>query len=255
MASASGVDNTSAIRVEQLKHRYPDGNEALDGVDLEVRCGERVALVGPNGAGKSTLLRHLNGLLTPTHGRVWVMGQEVIPANYAAVRRRVGYVFQDSNDQLFCPSVLEDVAFGPLHLELPLEQVAQRVKRALAAVGLAGFESRVPQRLSAGEKRLVSLATVLSYDADVLVLDEPGTSLDPRNRRRLMGLLAGLDGTQLVATHDLDLAWELCRRVVLLAEGRVVADGPARQVLSDRKLLETSGLELPLRLQGRADHE
>lgn len=130
MAPASGADNTPAIRVEQLRHRYPDGNEALGGVDLEVRCGERIALVGPNGAGKSTLLRHLNGLLTPTHGRVWVMGQEVVPANYAAIRRRVGYVFQDSNDQLFCPSVLEDVAFGPLHLELPLEQVAQRVRRA-----------------------------------------------------------------------------------------------------------------------------
>ena len=249
MTPPGSADNTPAIKVAQLEHHYPDGNQALRGVDLTVRVGERVALVGPNGAGKSTLLRHLNGLLRPTHGQVRVMGLEVVPANYAEVRRRVGYVFQDPNDQLFCPSVLEDVAFGPLHLELPLEQVAERVKRALAAVGLTDFERRAPQRLSAGEQRLVSLATVLSYEADILVLDEPSTGLDPRNRRRMLGLLAGLPGTQLVATHDLDLAWELCRRVVLLAEGRIVADGAAREVLSDRELLERSGLELPLRLQ------
>jgi cobalt/nickel transport system ATP-binding protein len=244
------TDDRPAIRVEGLHHRYPDGNEALRGVDLQVRNGERVALVGPNGAGKSTLLRHLNGLLQPTQGRVWVMGVEVLPDTYADVRRRIGYVFQDPNDQLFCPSVLEDVAFGPLHLGLPLEQIGLRVRDALAAVGLAGFEHRAPQRLSAGEKRLVALATVLSYQAEVLVLDEPSTALDPRNRRRLVGLLAQLDGTQLLATHDLDLAWEVCERVVLLSAGSVVAAGPTREILSRRELLEAHGLELPLRLQG-----
>ena len=238
-----------AIRVEHLTHRYPDGNEALHDVDLAVRPGERVALVGPNGAGKSTLLRHLNGLLEPTHGRVWITGLEVVPANYAAVRRRVGYVFQDPNDQLFCPSVLEDVAFAPLHLDLPLEQIGQRVRHALAAVGLAGFEHRVPQRLSVGEKRLVSLATVLSYDAEILVLDEPSLALDPQNRRRLIALLAQLDGTQLIATHDLDFAWDLCSRAVLLADGRVVSEGPTRELLSNQPLLAQHGLELPLRLQ------
>jgi len=253
MAPAREVGDSPAIRVENLHHRYPDGNEALRGVDLEVRRGERVAIVGPNGAGKSTLLRHLNGLLEPTDGRVWAAGLEVTPPNYVAVRRRIGYVFQDPNDQLFCPSVLEDVAFGPLHLGLPLEDVAGRVRRALAAVGLNGFEHRVPQRLSAGEKRLVALATVLSYDADILVLDEPSSSLDPRHRRRLIGLLAQLAGTQLIATHDLDLAWECAGRVMLLSQGRVVAEGSSGDVLSNRALLEAHGLELPLRLQAAAD--
>ena len=243
------TESTPAIAIVQLRHRYPDGNEALSGINLEVQSGERVALVGPNGAGKSTLLRHLNGLLLPTAGRIFINGLPVIAANFTEVRRRVGYVFQDSNDQLFSPTVLEDVAFGPLHLGLPLEQVARRVKTALAEVGLSGFEHRVPQRLSAGEKRLVSLATVLSYEADVLILDEPSTALDPRNRRRLIHLLAGLGGTQLIATHDLDLAWELCQRVIVLAAGAVVRDGPAHDILSDRELLEASGLELPLRLQ------
>ncbi|MGD8450589.1 MAG: ABC transporter ATP-binding protein [Phycisphaerae bacterium] len=247
--SDAPAQNGIALRIEGLQHRYPDGNDALRGVDLEVPCGQRVALVGPNGAGKSTLLRHLNGLLAPTAGRLWVMGREVVPANFAEVRRRVGYVFQDANDQLFSPSVLEDVAFGPLHLGLPLEEVGRRVRQALAAVGLTGFEGRAPQKLSAGEKRLVALATVLSYDADVLVLDEPSTALDPRNRRRLLKLLMSLSGTQVVATHDLDLAWELCERAVLLAGGQVVADGPAREILADAGRLQASGLELPLRLQ------
>jgi energy-coupling factor transporter ATP-binding protein EcfA2 len=238
----------AAIRVERLHHRYPDGNEALRGVDLEVRAGERVALVGPNGAGKSTLLRHLNGLLVPTAGRMWVMGIEVAPPAYVEIRRRIGYVFQDPNDQLFCPSVLEDVAFGPLHLGLPLEQVAQRVQRALAAVGLSGFEHRAPARLSAGEQRLVALATVLSYDAEILLLDEPTMALDPSNRRRLIRLLAGLGGTQLIATHDLDLAWDLCSRCVLLSAGKAIAGGATHDLLADRALLEAHGLELPLRL-------
>lgn len=236
----------AAIRVEALSHRYPDGNEALCGVDLTIHCGERVALVGPNGAGKSTLVRHLNGLLTPTAGRLFIGGLEVVAANYAAVRRRVGFVFQDANDQLFCPTVLEDVAFGPLHLGLPVVQVIERVQRALARVGLPGFERRVPQKLSAGEKRLVAIATVLSYEPEILVLDEPSAALDPRNRRRLIGWLKEIGGTQLVATHDLDLAWELCERTVLLAGGRLRADAPARTILSDRRLLESSGLELPL---------
>lgn len=242
-------DHAAAILVEGLYHQYPDGVQALRGVDLQVRRGERVAVVGPNGAGKSTLLRHLNGLLQPTDGRVAVMGLEVSPPSYVEVRRRLGYVFQDSNDQLFSPTVLEDVAFGPMHLGLPLEQVAGRVRLALARVGLDGFGARVPQRLSAGEKRLVALATVLSYGAEILVLDEPSTALDPRNRRRIINLLRELEGTQLIATHDLDLAWELCPRAALLADGRIVADGDTRTILADRDLLAAHGLELPLRLQ------
>ena len=238
------------LHVERLHHRYPDGNEALRGVDFELRAGERVAIVGPNGAGKSTLLRHLVGLLEPGSGAIYVDGLKVCPRNYAQIRRRIGYVFQDPNDQLFCPTVLEDVAFGPLHLGMPVEQVVGRVRTALARVGLTGFEQRVPQHLSAGEKRLVALATVLSYEPQILVLDEPSASLDPRNRRRLIHLLLELGGTQLIATHDLDLAWEVCPRTILMNAGKLVQDGPTRQILSDRRLLENAGLELPLRLSG-----
>ncbi len=239
-----------AVRLERLVHRYPNGIEALRGVDLEVPTGQRLALVGPNGAGKTTLLLHLNGLLKATGGRVWICGLEVSAGNHAAVRRQIGYVFQDPDDQLFCPTVLEDVGFGPLHLGLPPEAIGAAVRQALAAVGLPGFEQRVPQRLSAGEKRLVALATVLSYQPEILVLDEPSAWLDPRNRRMLIELLGKLNKTQIVATHDLDLAWDLCDRTVLLCHGQVHADGPTRELLSDRKLLEANGLELPLRLQG-----
>jgi cobalt/nickel transport system ATP-binding protein len=246
---ASESAETPAIRVEHLVHEYPDGVEALQGVDLEVAAGQRVALVGPNGAGKTTLLLHLNGLLKPTRGRVWIRGIEVLPAAYPAVRRRVGYVFQDPDDQLFSPTVFEDVAFGPLHLGTGSAEVGEAVQQALAVVGLAGFEGRVPQRLSAGEKRLVALATVLSYQPEILVFDEPSAALDPGNRRQLIKLLLKLDGTQVVATHDLDFAWEVCDRTVLLTHGHVHADGPTREVLADRVLLEANGLELPLRLQ------
>jgi cobalt transport protein ATP-binding subunit len=239
----------SVIRLEGLFHRYPDGVDALRGVDLEVSSGQRVALVGPNGAGKTTLLLHLNGLLKPTQGRVWVGGIEVRPSTYTDVRRCVGYVFQDPDDQLFSPTVFEDVAFGPLHLGLPPSEIEPAVERALTFVGLPGFARRVPQRLSAGEKRLVALATVLSYNPKILVFDEPSAALDPRNRRQLIKLLTKLDSTQLIATHDLDFAWEVCDRTVLLAHGHIHADGPTREILRDRALLEVNGLELPLRLQ------
>jgi len=247
------AQQAAAVELEHVSFRYPDGVEALRDVSLRVGVGERIALVGPNGAGKSTVLRQLNGLLTPTAGTVHVMGLPVVPANLTAVRRHIGYVFQDADDQLFCPTVLEDVAFGPLHLGLPTEEVLRCVRRALELVGLVGYERRVPQRLSAGEKALVALATVLSYSADVLVLDEPSASLDPKNRRRLLTVLADLGRTQLVATHDLDFAWEHCPRTVLLADGRVVADGRTFDLLANAELLEPHGLELPLRLQGRLE--
>ena len=241
-----------AVRLQGLTHRYPDGIEALRGVTLDVRAGERIALVGPNGAGKTTLLRHLNGLLQPTHGRGWVAGLELVPANYAEIRRRVGFVFQDPDDQLFCPTCFEDVAFVPLHLGVTHAEIDECVAAALATVGLPDFARRVPQRLSAGEKRLVALATVLSYGPDLLVFDEPSAALDPQNRRRLIRLLTRLDSTQIVATHDLDLAWDLCDRAILLAGGTVRADGPTHTVLADQSLLEHHGLELPLRLQGHS---
>jgi len=240
-----------AVVTRDLRFAYPDGAEVLRGVNLRVTCGERVAIVGPNGAGKSTLLRHLIGLLRAHAGAIHVMGHEVVPENYRTVRRCIGYVFQDPDDQLFSPSVLEDVAFGPLHLDLPHEEIESRVDRALEAVDLTGFDHRAPQRLSEGEKRRVAVATVLSYDPDILVLDEPTADLDPKNRRRLIELLGRMNRTLLVATHDLDLAWELCQRVVLLRCGTVVADGPARRLLADAELLQANDLELPLLLQGR----
>jgi cobalt/nickel transport system ATP-binding protein len=241
----------AAIQLDRLCFQYPDGVDALCEVSLRIEVGERVALVGPNGSGKSTLLRHLTGLLSPSSGQLSVMGLSLARENLIEIRRRVGYVFQDADDQLFCPTVLEDVAFGPLHLGLPTDEVVRRVRESLEMVGLSGYERRVPQKLSSGEKTLVALATVLSYSADVLVLDEPSASLDPRNRRRIMGVLAKLGGTQFIATHDLDLAWELCERTVLMAEGRVVADGKTRELLVQRELLEKNGLELPLMIQGR----
>lgn len=244
------TDNT-AVLLEGVRFTYPDGVEALRGVDCRMAVGERVALVGPNGSGKSTLLRHLTGLLMPTSGRVVVMDRPVTRENLVDIRRAIGYVFQDPDDQLFSPTVLEDVAFGPLHLGQDTNDILRRVRQALETVGLSGYERRVPQRLSAGEKALVALATVLSYSAEVLVLDEPSASLDPRNRRRVMGVLAGLNGTQVIATHDLDLAWELCGRTVLLSQGQIVADGPTRELLADSAALERYGLELPLMLQGR----
>jgi len=248
--AAGSVAVRPSVRVEGLHHCYPDGVLALRGVELEVAAGERVGIVGPNGAGKTTLLRHLNGLLHPTRGEVWIAGLRVTPAACPEVRRQVGYVFQDADDQLFCPTVYDDVAFGPSHLGLPAAEVDARVRQALAVVGLTGFEERVPQKLSAGQKRLVALAGVLSYDPSILVLDEPSAALDPRHRRRLINLLKGLDRTLIVATHDLDFVWDVCTRTVLLDAGHVHADGPTRTILGDRALLETNGLELPLRLQG-----
>ncbi len=241
---------TTALLLESVSFRYPDGVEALRQVSLRIAEGEKVALVGPNGSGKSTLLRQINGLLVPTQGTVSVAGMAVRSENLVSVRRLVGYVFQDPDDQLFCPTVLEDVAFGPQHLGLSTEHILRCVGDALSAVGLTGYERRVPHKLSAGEKALVALATVLSYSPKLLIMDEPSAALDPRNRRLLLGVLARLAGTQLVATHDLDFAWELCERTVLLCEGAIIADGPTREILSDRPLLEQHGLELPLRLQG-----
>ncbi len=230
-----------AIRVEGLRYRYPDGTEALRGIDLLVRKGESVALMGPNGAGKSTLALHLNGILTG-QGRVEVMGLEVNKKNVRRVRDLVGLVFQDPDDQLFSPTVREDVAFGPLNQRLPAEQVEHAVQRALAWVDLAGFEERSPHHMSFGEKKRVSLATVLSMDPEILVLDEPVANLDPRGRREFIELIGILEATKVVVTHDLDMARTVCDRIVLMDKGEVVADGRPEKLLSDIKLLERHGL-------------
>ena len=233
-----------AVEIEDLRFSYPDGREALAGVSLSVSKGERVALVGPNGAGKSTLLLCLTGILRGT-GSVRVAGVTLSRRTLREVRSRVGLVFQDPEDQLFMPTVAEDVAFGPSQTGLARAEVDSRVAGALRAVGLDGFGGRSPHHLSLGEKRACALATVLSMDPEVLALDEPTSGLDPRSRRRAIRLLASLGKTCLVATHDLEMALDLCPRVAVLDSGRVVADGDSARVLSDATLMEAHGLEVP----------
>jgi cobalt/nickel transport system ATP-binding protein len=239
---------SNAIEVTDLKYRYHDGTEALRGVNFTVTPGECVGLLGPNGSGKSTLLLHLNGLLpekASADGAVRIFDKPISAETVESVRRQVGLVFQDPDDQLFCPTVEEDVAFGPQQLGLPDAEVAARVHRALSQVGLHGFEHRATHHLSHGEKRRVCLAGVLACEPSVLVLDEPTSDLDPRGRREFKALLKGLPATKLIATHDLELAAELCSRVIVLDRGQVVANGPTHLVLNDEELMLAHGLERP----------
>jgi cobalt transport protein ATP-binding subunit len=233
------------VELEHLHFAYPDGYEALHGVDLRIGRGEKVALVGPNGAGKSTLMLHLNGIHTPTHGSVRIGGTLVDRSTVKRIRAEVGLVFQDPDDQLFSPTVFEDVAFGPIHLGRPTEEIHDRVERALAAVGMTGFERRLPHRLSLGQRKRVALATVLSMDPSVLVFDEPSAGLDPRGRRELIEVMRGLDQTLLVSTHDMRLVAEVFPRTVVMDDGRIVADGPTETLLADDALLHAHGLERP----------
>ena len=242
------MSGTPAIELEDLRFAYGDGREAIAGVSCRVEGGERVALVGPNGAGKSTLLLLLVGVLRG-EGTIRVGGEVLSRSTLREIRRMVGLVFQDPDDQLFMPTIAEDVAFGPAQTGLTRDELDKRVEEALESVGMAGFGSREPHHLSGGEKRAASLATVLSMRPDVLALDEPTTGLDPRSRRRVIGLLKRREQAMLVATHDLEMVLELCGRVVLLDEGKVVTDGPTREVLRDQALMEAHGLEVPLSIK------
>lgn len=237
------------IEVNGLTHTYPDGTPALRGVSFRITHGEAVAIIGANGAGKSTLLHHLNGYLLPTQGEVRVGGCPVTKTTLPTVRRTVGMVFQDPDDQLFMPTVFDDVAFGPLHLGFSAGEAERKVTEALSTVGALHLKDRPPYRLSGGEKRAVAIATVLSMTPDILVMDEPTASLDPRSRRRVINLLKSFTHTKIIATHDLDMAMDVCARVLVLHEGAVVADRPAKDGLRDAPTLEACGLEVPLRLQ------
>ncbi len=239
------------IEVTNLHYAYPDGTQALNGVDFLIGHGESVAIVGPNGAGKSTLLAHIVGLHHPRSGRVVVGDTPVTSETLADVRRSVGMVFQDPDDQLFMPTVAEDVAFGPMNLNLPPDVIDGRVADALERVGASALADRPPYRLSGGEKRAVAIATVLAMSPSVLVLDEPSSNLDPRARRRLIELLRSFEHTKLIATHDLDLALDVCERTIVIHEGQVAADGPTTRVFGDEGLLDACGLEKPLVMQGR----
>jgi cobalt/nickel transport system ATP-binding protein len=241
----SGPVEAPAVSVRGVGFAYPDGRMALDGVDLEVAPGERVAVLGPNGAGKSTLVLHLNGILEAQRGEVIVGGLPVVKRNLPEVRRRVGIVFQDPDDQLFMPTVHDDVAFGPAQAGLRDDDLACRVADALAAVGMTDRRDAAPHHLSFGQRRRVAIATVLASEPDVLVLDEPTANLDPAARRELTEVLAALDVTLLVVTHDLPYALETCERAVVLDEGRIVADGSSADVLADGDLLAAHRLYLP----------
>lgn len=236
---------TPAVRITALRHVYPDGQVALDGVDLVIAVGERVAVLGPNGAGKTSLMLHLNGVLTAGAGIVEIGGIPVVRKTLRQIRQRVGLVFQDPDDQLFMPTVAQDVAFGPANFGVTGDALAERVRAALEAVSLSDQAQRSPAHLSAGQRRRAALATVLACRPEVLVLDEPSANLDPMGRRELAEALAALETTMLIVTHDLPYAAQLCERAVVMDEGRVVADGDIGSVLADAELLARHRLEVP----------
>jgi len=237
--------NRPALEVDDLLFAYPDGTQALFGVSFVIERGERVALLGPNGAGKTTLVMHLNGIHTCQKGSVTVGGLPVVKQNLREIRRRVGIVFQDPDDQLFMPTVREDVAFGPANLGVRGDELGARVQAALAAVGMDGFADRAPHHLSFGQRRRVAVATVLAMEPEILVLDEPSSNLDPAGRRELAGVLTSLDITMLMVTHDLPYALELCPRSIVMNGGALMADGPTVGVLSNDHLMTANRLELP----------
>jgi cobalt/nickel transport system ATP-binding protein len=244
--------STPVLDVRGLAYAYPDGHQALFGVELHVHRGERVALLGPNGAGKTTLVLHLNGILVAGAGTVAVSGLPVEKANLKEIRRRVGVVFQDPDDQLFMGSVRADVAFGPSNLGLRGAALDTRVMHALDLVGMADFADRPPHHLSFGQRRRVAVATVLAMEPEILVLDEPSSNLDPASRRELADIIRSLDVTVLMVTHDLPYALELCPRSVVLSDGHVVADGTTYEVLTDDALMRAHRLELPFGFDPRA---
>lgn len=237
------------VEVQDLNHTYPDGTKAVRGISFRIHHGESVAVVGANGAGKSTLLLHLNGYLTPQTGMVRIGDFPLTKATVMDIRKTVGMIFQNPDDQLFMPTVYEDVAFGPQNLGLPPEEVELRVQDALTRTGVAHLRERPPYKLSGGEKRAVAIATVLSMSPDILVMDEPTSNLDPKARRGLIELLDGFQHTKIIATHDLDMVLDLCERTIVIHDGKIMADGPTEAIFKDLDLMQASHLEKPFRLQ------
>lgn len=238
------------IEVRDLRYTYPGSREAVRGMSFLIGHGESVGVIGANGAGKSTLLLLLTGLLFPDSGEVRIGDMPLTKRTLDAVRKHLGMVFQNPDDQLFTASVFDDVAFGPRNMGLAEDEVARRVSEALETVGAAHLSARAPHRLSGGEKRAAAIASVLAMQPDALIMDEPTAALDPRARRRIIGLMNGFSHTKIITSHDLDMIWETCSRVLVVRDGAIEADGPAQALLSDRALLERCGLELPLTLQG-----
>ncbi len=238
------------VEVKQLCHVYPDGTEALRDVSFRIHHGEAVAVIGANGAGKSTMLLRLAGCLTATGGTIRIGDHQLGKATLAEIRGTVGIVFQNPDDQLFMPTVFDDVAFGPLNQGLDTATVATRACEALTRVGMWALRDRPPYHLSAGEKKRVAIATVLSMRPGILVLDEPTSGLDPRSRRQLIALLHGFHHTRIITSHDLDMVLELCERTIVLHEGMVMADGPTREIFRDEALLAACHLEKPLAMLG-----
>lgn len=249
------LPKSCSIELRRLTFRYPSGRVALEDVSCLISPGERVAVVGPSGAGKSTLLMHLNGLLpaqpvvADDAAQVFVQADPVTKPRLKDIRRKIGFLFQDPDDQLFCPTVQEDVAFGPLNLGVKSDEIIERVQQSLDAVGLPQHGSRNPSQLSTGERKRVCLAGVLACQPSALVLDEPTSNLDPRARRQLLGILKGFAGTQIIATHDLDFVLDHCSRALVLDGGKLQADGPVETVLSNSVLMDRHGLEVPWRLR------
>lgn len=238
------------VEVKDLEYTYPDNTKALCGITFRILHGESVGIVGANGAGKSTLLSHLNGILTPSAGTVRIGDYSLTKQTLRQIRRTVGMVFQDPDDQLFMPTVYDDVAFGPLNLGFLPDEIEQRVMAALETVGAAHLKNRPPYRLSGGQKRSVAIASVLAMSPDILVMDEPSSGLDPFARRQLIKLLLTFTHTKVIATHDLDLVLDLCERTIVLKDGKVLADGPTLAIFSDAALLEQGHLEKPFSMQG-----
>jgi cobalt/nickel transport system ATP-binding protein len=237
-----GLQTRNALDIENLYYQYPDGHEALHGVTLSIKYGEKVALVGPNGAGKSTLMLHLNGILTG-NGIVTIDNKQLTKKNIAEIRAKVGLVFQNPDDQLFSPTVFEDIAFGPLHMGYPEQEIRRRVNEALDLVQMRDYANRLSHHLSVGEKKRIAIATVLSMSPSILILDEPTAGLDPRARRALINLLRELDITMLVSSHDMLMVKELFPRMVIMDHGEIVANGYTAELMENQVLLETHGLE------------